>query len=97
VSYDAIIFELHAGECSPHGCGGDLDGGVPMSKPMGMSATFQIIRPTPIEDKIWDAVELAIQQGMSPKEFIDETRYCWQEYLREKMNDDRKEFERFNQ
>lgn len=65
-----------------------------MGKPMGMSSTFQIIRPTAIEDAIWDAVQLAIDKGMDVRDFKDECRYAWQEYLKQKSYDDRKEWDK---
>ena len=65
-----------------------------MSKPLGLSASFEIIRPSPFEDAMWDAVEAAIDGGLTPEEVIQEMRRSWREYLKQKVHDDDKAWER---
>lgn len=67
-----------------------------MSKPLGMDVNFRIIKPTAVEDKVWDAVELAIDNGWTPKRMIAEVKDCWREYLADKSRDDMKSFERLS-
>lgn len=54
-----------------------------MGKPNGMTPTFQIIRPTGAEDAIWDAVQAAIEHGMTPEDFKREAAEAWGEKLRD--------------
>ena len=54
-----------------------------MSKPLGMTPMMQVIRPTPIEDRIWDAVSEAIAAGMTPERFRSEVAQAWEHELRE--------------
>lgn len=65
-------------------------------KPLGMDSFFNITRPNSIQDKIWDTVVEAINAGWMPEQFIQETRNCWYEYLREKRENDDKAFKRLN-
>jgi hypothetical protein len=65
-----------------------------MSKPLGMTAAFQIVRPTRTEDKIWDAVEEAIAAGWTPQQFVSEARESWRTALQDRVKDADKEFER---
>jgi hypothetical protein len=52
-------------------------------KPMGIDACFRIIRSTPAEDAVWDAVRTAIDNGMTPDQFKREAAQAWEELLRE--------------
>ncbi len=63
-----------------------------MSKPLGMTATFQIVHPDRVQDEVWDAVCAAVNAGWEPRRFFNEVEECWTEYLREKANDVEKEF-----
>ncbi len=63
-----------------------------MSKPYGLTADFRIIRPTRIEDKVWDAVEEAVNAGWTPRQMMQEVRECWAESLKQKAQDDDKDF-----
>lgn len=49
-----------------------------MSKPMGMTSSFQIVQLTRIEDAFYDAVCMAIDNGWSPDQVIKEIRLCVQ-------------------
>jgi hypothetical protein len=65
-----------------------------MSKPMGMTAGFQIIRPTRTEDKVWDAVEEAISENWTPERFIREAQQAWESALKEQIRYANKDFDR---
>lgn len=65
-----------------------------MSKPLGMTAWLQIVRPTPTEDKIYDAVEAAIEHGIPVEEFFREARDCWRIALDEKRTSDQRALDR---
>jgi hypothetical protein len=59
-----------------------------------MTATFQIVRPTRAQDKIWDAVSEAVCAGMTVKEFIQEAREAWADELRSAAKDAEFEFQK---
>ena len=65
-----------------------------MSKPYGLTATFQVIRPTRAEDKIYEAVQEAIASNMTPTDFIREARKSWAHELREQARFDADTFTR---
>ena len=72
-----------------------------MSKPLGVSlyATNQtlglrVVKPSPVEDAIWDAVEKAIENGWSAQQFKDEASECWEQKLRDEAKLARYIFER---
>lgn len=48
-----------------------------MSKPWGLSPTFQVTRPSKAEDLIHEAVEQAIIEQMTVKDFIRNARESW--------------------
>jgi hypothetical protein len=52
-------------------------------KPIGLSATFQVVRSTRAEDAVWAAVEEAICAGMTPEQFKEEAAQAWEHCLRE--------------
>lgn len=52
-------------------------------KPYGMTALFQIVRPTSAENRIWEAVEEAIAEGMTPTQFRREAAAAWEHSLHE--------------
>lgn len=47
-------------------------------KPIGMSASFKIITPTTAENLVWEAVQAAILEGMTPKQFREEAAEAWE-------------------
>lgn len=59
-------------------------------KPLGMTASFQIVHPTPQQDAVWDAVVTAIDSGMTVEQFRAEAAECWAEYMRQKAESDGK-------
>jgi uncharacterized protein YbdZ (MbtH family) len=61
-------------------------------KPLGLTATFQIVRPDRVQDAIWEAVEKAIDAGWQVENFRQEAAECWSEYLRQKKESDAKEW-----
>lgn len=61
-----------------------------MSKPYGMTAALQIIRPDAVQDAVWDAVERAVDAGWTVEQFRSEAADCWNEYLRQKRESDMK-------
>lgn len=63
-----------------------------MSKPFGMTADFRIVRPSRVEDKIWEAVEEAFCAGWTPQQFISEARQSWDQANRDKAKEDDKLF-----
>lgn len=65
-----------------------------MSKPLGMTADFRITHPDRVEDKVWEAVEEAIDAGWTPERFMREVRSDWSAYLAQKRKDDDRSFER---
>ena len=54
-----------------------------MSKPNGLSATLQVLKPSRAEDAIWDAVQEAIDAGMTPERFKREVMQAWMHELSE--------------
>lgn len=67
-----------------------------MGKPIGIDWTMRdgvpmlgVIRPTPVEDAIWDAIERAVDAGWTVEEFRREAASCWDGYLHDKARSDR--------
>ena len=48
-----------------------------MSKPYGLTANFQVVVPSSIQNQIWDVVRDAVEEGMSATTFIEEIREAW--------------------
>lgn len=65
-----------------------------MGKPWGMTAVFHIVRPTAMEDRIYETVEAAISAGVSVTDFLAEVRDCWEIALHEKAAGDARELAR---
>lgn len=63
-------------------------------KPLGMNPLLQIIRPDAVQDKVWDAVEAAVDAGWTPENFMLEVRNDWSDYLSQRRKDDDRAFER---
>jgi hypothetical protein len=61
-----------------------------MSKPLGLSIgigesglSFEVSRPSKVEDAIWEAVEQAIAHGWTPEQFKRECASAWSDRLRQ--------------
>jgi hypothetical protein len=59
-----------------------------MSKPLGIVLSadiggigLSVRKPSPVEDAIWDAVEKAIDDGWTPKQFRQEVLASWEEKI----------------
>ena len=65
-----------------------------MSKPYGLTAMMQVIRPTRAEDKIYEAVQEAICANMTVTDFIREAREAWAYEQREQARHDDNSFDR---
>lgn len=52
-------------------------------KPYGMDMAFRVITPTQTEDKIWEAVREAINEGWTPERFKHEAADAWKHALRQ--------------
>lgn len=63
-------------------------------KPLGLTATFQVVRPTAMEDKIYDAVESAMEHGVTVEDFFREAKACWRIALDEKRRSDQHALDR---
>lgn len=51
-------------------------------KPLGMIG-LAVIKPSRVEDRIWDSVEEAILAGWSPEQFKREAAQAWSQILRD--------------
>lgn len=62
-----------------------------MSKPYGVSLginesglpTMRLQTPNRAMDAIWDAVQIAIGYGVTPKQFLDEAAEAWEQELKD--------------
>ncbi len=61
-----------------------------MGKPWGMTPLFQVVRPTVVQDAIWDVVRDAQDSGMSVNDFRRECAEAWSQALRDRAEDDAK-------
>jgi hypothetical protein len=66
-------------------------------KPLGLSLgltdgvpTMSVHHPSPVEDKVWEAVEAATIAGWTPERFRDEAAEAWAEQLRDDIKHARK-------
>lgn len=50
--------------------------------------------PTSVEDKVWDAVQEAIEAGWTVEQFRRECAEAWKGLLRDRMNDDMERWQR---
>jgi hypothetical protein len=50
-------------------------------KPLGLTFDLQVARPTKAMDAIWDAVEVAIAENMTPEQFRHEAADAWEQRL----------------
>ena len=62
-----------------------------MSKPYGLSFDLQVQKPSRAMDMIWDAVEQAIIEGMTPKQVKIEMAQAWERHFQDRSNES-KEF-----
>lgn len=62
-------------------------------KPLGMTMfPLQVVKPTPTEDAIWDAVEKAILAGWTPTRFKRECADAWRDALKDRLDAEVKEW-----
>jgi len=61
-----------------------------VSKPYGLTGDFRVIRPTAVENHIWDAVQEAVLAGWTVEQFRREARQAWSQAL----DDTKREAER---
>lgn len=54
-------------------------------KPLGMTPTFQIVKPDRIQDAIYEATQQAIDAGWTVDQFRREAAACWRIYLDERQ------------
>lgn len=47
-------------------------------KPPGLTADFRIVRSTPAEDAVWEAVATAVSYGMTPEAFKREAAQAFE-------------------
>ena len=58
-----------------------------MSKPLGLTPAFHVTMPSKTEDRIWDAVEEAIEAGWTPVRFKHEVAAAWEAILKKAAKD----------
>lgn len=46
-------------------------------KPLGITPFFEVRKPSPTEDAIWEAVQSAIDCGWTPERFKQEASAAW--------------------
>jgi hypothetical protein len=63
-----------------------------MSKPLGLTWDFQVVRPTHIEDAIHEAVEQAYDANMTVKDFIRNVWESWEIVRKDKQEQEDREF-----
>ena len=61
-----------------------------MSLMMGAGPILRVTHPSPTEDKIWEAVEAAIEAGWTPERFRQESAEGWADYRRRQAEDESK-------
>lgn len=49
----------------------------------GSGLTMRVTQPTRTEDKVWDAVREAIDEGWTPKRFAIEVAQAWTDAVKE--------------
>jgi ABC-type glycerol-3-phosphate transport system substrate-binding protein len=52
-------------------------------KPLGMTADFRIVRPSRVEDLIWEAIREAVTANWTPTQAIQEMWQSWEQALRD--------------
>jgi hypothetical protein len=50
---------------------------------IGGNGSMSVTKPSKVEDAIWEAVELAIDNGWTPEQFKSELADAWAERLRD--------------
>ena len=71
-------------------------------KPLGIDVgvnpegdiSFRCPHPSRLEDLIWEAVEYAIDAGVTPKQFVCEVESAWESVTTDRMKADLKEFQK---
>jgi hypothetical protein len=65
-------------------------------KPLGMAfapdASLHVLKPSRVEDKVWDAVQEAIIAGWTPRQFVSEAADAWSQELRNEAREKSREF-----
>jgi hypothetical protein len=61
-------------------------------KPLGLTAAFQVVKPTRAQDAIWNAVEESQDANMTVQEFISEAREAWEARLKDHAASDDRAF-----
>jgi len=65
-------------------------------KPLGIAfrpdASLLVLKPSRVEDKVWEAVEEAISAGWTPRQFVAEAADAWSQGLRDAAKDRSREF-----
>lgn len=56
-----------------------------MSKPYGLTLDLRVVVPDRVQNIIYDAVQEAIDSGISPKQFKAEVAECWEMVLKDNM------------
>ena len=56
--------------------------------------SMRVTKSTRAEDMIWDAVQEALNEGMSPKSFRLEVISAWEEASKERLEDELRELEK---
>ena len=62
-------------------------------KPLGLTASLQTIRPKQWEDDLWEAVQGAINRGVSPHTFKREMAEAWEYALKQEIKEARRELD----
>ena len=60
-----------------------------MSKPYGLTVGLQITKPTKAMDMIWDAIEQAIDEGMTVRQVKLEMAEAWESAFKQRAKEAR--------
>lgn len=55
---------------------------------------MRVVHPTGVEDKVWDAVEAAIEGGWSVDRFRSKAASAWADYRKREADDEARGFRR---
>lgn len=59
-----------------------------MPKPFGLTPTFKLVVPSEMQNRIWDLVCDAVEEGADPERFMAEIREAWAQALDDKKKRD---------
>ena len=62
-------------------------------KPNGIDSAFRVLRSTPAEDAVWDAVERVLLAGWSVERFRREAAQAWAQKQRDIAKSDAEDWE----